>query len=96
MRTIERSTAFKRDYKRIKLTPRYRKDLDSLLFDILKFLLNDKALPEKYLDHSLSRNWYGYRECHLKPDLLFLLIYKKPDESKLRLARLGSHSGLFD
>ena len=91
---IDRSTAFKRDYKRIKATPRYRKDLDSLLSDILKFLLTDKALPEKYLDHSLNGNWGGYRECHIKPNLL--LIYKKPDKHTLRLARLGSHSELFD
>jgi len=91
---IDRSTAFKRDYKRIKATPRYRKDLDSLLSDILKLLLADKALPEKYLDHSLSGNWDGYRECHIKPNLL--LIYKKPDKNTLRLARLGSHSELFD
>lgn len=94
MRTIDRSTAFKRDYKRIKATPRYRKDLDSLFSDILKFLLTDKALPEKYLDHSLSGNWNGYRECHIKPD--FLLSYKKPEKHTLRLARLGSHSELFD
>lgn len=94
MRTIERSTAFKRDYKRIKATPRYRKDLDSLLSDLLKFLLADKALPDKNFDHALSGNWNGYRECHIKPDLL--LIYSKPDQSTLRLARLGSHSELFD
>lgn len=94
MRTIERSSAFKRDYKRIKATPRYRKDLDSLILDILEFLLIDKLLPEKFLDHSLSGNWYGYRECHIKPDLL--LIYSKPHHSTLRLARLGSHSDLFD
>jgi hypothetical protein len=30
MRTIERSSAFKRDYKRAKATPRHGKDLDSL------------------------------------------------------------------
>ena len=94
MRTIERSTAFKRDYKRIKATPRYRKDLDSLLSDILMFLLADKALPDRNLDHSLSGDWHGYRECHIKPDLL--LIYSKPDKLTLRLARLGSHSELFD
>lgn len=33
----------------------------------------------------------GYRECHIKPDL----IYRKPDAHTLRLARLGSHSELF-
>lgn len=94
MRTIERSTAFKRDYKRIKATPRYKNDLESLLSDVLKFLSTNKELPEKYLDHPLGGNWRRYRECHLKPDLL--LIYNKPDEHTLRLARLGSHSELFD
>jgi mRNA interferase YafQ len=38
-------------------------------------------------------NWQGFRECHLKPDLL--LIYEKPDINRLVLARLGSHSELF-
>lgn len=81
MRTIERSTAFKRDYKRIKATPRYRKNLDSLLCDVLKLLLVDKALPDRNLDHSLSGNWQEYRECHIKPDLV--LIYSKPDQSTI-------------
>jgi mRNA interferase YafQ len=35
----------------------------------------------------------GYRECHVKPDLL--LIYRKPDPRTLRPARIGSHSELF-
>jgi len=55
--------------------------------------MNDEELPEKYHDHSLSGDWFGYCECHVKPDLL--LIYKKPDGNVLRLARLGSHSELF-
>lgn len=93
MRTIERSTAFKRDYKRVKATPRYRKDLDELLTDILKLLLADRTLPDCNYDHALGNNWAGYRECHVKPDLL--LIYKKPDANTLKLARLGSHSELF-
>lgn len=94
MRMIERSTAFKRDYKRIKSMPRYKNTLDALITPILEFLLMDHRLPEKNLDHALSGDWNGYRECHIKPDLL--LIYKKPDQVTLRLARLGSHSELFD
>ena len=47
MKTIERSSAFKRDYKRVKATPRYNKNLDLLISDILECLLADKALPEK-------------------------------------------------
>jgi mRNA interferase YafQ len=93
MRTIERSSAFKRDYRRVKATPRHGKDLDPLLSEVLALLLDDRALPESKRDHALSGDWTGYRECHIKPDLL--LIYRKPDVDTLRLARLGSHSALF-
>ena len=94
MRTIERSSAFKRDYKHVKATPRYSKKLDSLISTVLALLLMDQALPDHYRDHTLSGDWEGYRECHLKPDLL--LIYRKSDQHTLRLARLGSHGKLFD
>jgi mRNA interferase YafQ len=93
MRTIERSSAFKRDYKRAKSSPRHRKELDSLLSTLLTLLLSDRPLPATNRDHALSGAWLGYRECHIKPDLL--LIYRKPDAATLRLARLGSHSELF-
>lgn len=94
MRTIERPSAFKRDYKRVKATPRHSKDIDQLLSTIVEKLLVDLPLPSRNRDHELSGNWKGYRECHLKPDLL--LIYRKPDADTLRLARLGSHSELFE
>jgi mRNA interferase YafQ len=74
-------------------TQRHSKDVGSLLPEILKLLLIDELLPEKNRDHALSGDWAGYRECHVKPDLL--LIYRKPDADTLRLARLGSHSELF-
>lgn len=91
MRTIERSSAFKRDYKRIKATPRHR-NVESLLAEIMALLVSDHPLPGKIHDHPLSGDWAGYRECHLKPDLL--LIYRKTDDL-LRLARIGSHGELF-
>ena len=93
MRTIERSTAFKRDYKRAKVTPRHRQDLDELLTQVLAQLIMDQPLSSSTRDHNLSGDWAGYRECHIKPDLL--LIYKKPDSDSLRLARLGTHSEIF-
>ena len=92
MRTIEYATAFRRDYKRIKATPRYR-DVEALLTPMLSLLAEDRPLPPGHRDHALSGNWSGYRECHARPDLL--LIYARPDATVLRLARLGSHSDLF-
>jgi len=93
MRTIERSSVFKRDYKRARAAPRHRSDLDLLLSAGLALLLSDQVLPRSLQDHALRGDYAGYRECHLKPDLL--LIYRKPDADTLRLARLGSHSDLF-
>lgn len=93
MRTIERSSVFKRDYKRIKMTPRHSRHVDSLLTAIIELLMIDEILPEHNRDHALSGTWAKYRECHVKPDLL--LIYQKSNADTLKLVRLGSHSELF-
>jgi mRNA interferase YafQ len=92
MRTIERSSAFKRDNKR-EARGRHSATLDSDLVPVLVALANDDPLEPRRRDHDLSGDWQGYRECHIKPDLL--LIYRKTDMETLRLARLGSHSELF-
>lgn len=92
MRTIDRSTAFRRDYKR-EAKGQHRANLDEALKAVLSALANDLTLDTRYRDHDLSGNWFGYRECHVKPDLL--LIYRKVGDDILRLARLGSHSELF-
>jgi mRNA interferase YafQ len=60
---------------------------------VLLNLVTDQTLETKYRDHDLSGDWAGYRECHIKPDLL--LIYRKSDSDCLKLARLGSYSKLF-
>jgi len=92
MRTIERAGQFKRDYKREAKGP-HRTTLDSVLTSVLVALATDQPLDARYRDHDLSGDWAGYRECHLKPDLL--LIYRMSEPGILRLARLGSHSELF-
>lgn len=92
MRTIERSSAFKQDYKRTSKGI-HRKTLDADLIAIIEALVADQPLPQRYRDHDLSGNWLGYRECHIKPDLL--LIYRKENSDILRLTRLGAHSNLF-
>lgn len=61
--------------------------------EIAGYLADDHPLKEKHRDHTLSGNWKGHRECHIKPDLLLICI--RPDEHTLRLVRMGSHSELF-
>ena len=93
MRRIERTTQFKRDYKREKKgTHRNVFDHDNVFVEVLKMLIEDHDLPDKHRDHSLSGNWADHRDCHVKPDLV--LIYRKPDDEILQLVRLGSHSEL--
>lgn len=91
MRTIERTTAFKKDYKRER-RGRHAKTLDDDLRALLEALIADRELEPKYRDHALIGNWSDHRDCHLRPDLI--LIYRKPDETTLQLVRLGSHSEL--
>ncbi|MCL2179007.1 MAG: type II toxin-antitoxin system YafQ family toxin [Proteobacteria bacterium] len=92
MRTVESSSAFKRDYKRAS-KGQHRAALDSALKRVLFALAADQALEVHHRDHALSGNWAGCREYHVRPNLL--LIYRKTDVGTLQLARLGSHSELF-
>lgn len=85
MRKIERTNAFKRDFRR-------HGELDNALIEVLWKLSNDEPLQESYRDHALTGDWVDFRECHIHPDLL--LIYRKPDAQTLQLVRLGSHSEL--
>ncbi len=68
------------------------KQLDALLAETINLLAADTPLPRRYFDHPLSGEWDDCRDCHLRPDLV--LIYRKPDEHRLELVRLGSHSEL--
>jgi mRNA interferase YafQ len=91
MRTIRRTSAFKRDYKREK-KGRHRKTLDDDLVKTVTMLAADEPLPQRYHDHPLAGEWKDHRDCHIRPDLV--LIYRKPDDETLDLVRLGSHSEL--
>ena len=92
MRTIDRSSEFKRDYKR-ESSGQHRAVLHDVFTSVLAALASDQPLDARCRDHALSGHWAGYRECHVKPDLL--LIYRRWGADILRLARLGSHSELF-
>lgn len=89
MLTLEYATQFKKDFKKISKLP--IPDIVEV-GHVIKQLQLDNTLSEKYVDHALSGSWQGYRDCHVKPDLV--LIYKIDNDS-LKLARIGTHSELF-
>lgn len=83
------------------LSKQFKRDLSKLAPEILAsyewaevmyHLHRRRPLPERYLDHALGGEWRGYRDCHVKNDLV--LIYRHSGEDLL-LARLNSHSEVF-
>lgn len=91
IRNIVRAGEYKRDYKR-EAEGHHGPTLGQVVGDVIQALAFDIPLDERFGDHPLGGNWVGWRECHIKPDLL--LIYRKSDDD-LKLGRLGSHSELF-
>lgn len=86
--SLLRANSFKRSFKKRKLS-----DEEELAYiEVIYKLLNAEELQEKYRDHSLKGNYQGFRECHIKPDLL--LVYRIKNDT-LELADIGSHSDLF-
>lgn len=88
MRKIVIENQFKREAKKL-----VAHLMTSEWAEVINCLCTDLPLPEKYSDHALGGEWKGFRECHIKPDIL--LIYLKRDDDTLQLVRLGSHSELF-
>ena len=87
---VKYTNKFKKDFKLA-----IKRGLDiSLLEDIIAKLSMGEPLPEKNLDHNLTGNWTGHRECHILPN--WLLIYRIEDNVLvLTLSRTGTHSDLF-
>ncbi|WED20590.1 type II toxin-antitoxin system YafQ family toxin [Vibrio sp. JC009] len=89
MYALEYSTQFKKDFK--KVTKKPISDIMEVGYVVSK-LQRGETLEEKFVDHPLTSNWAGFRDCHVKPDLV--LIYRI-EHSTLQLARIGTHSELF-
>lgn len=89
MHSLEYSTQFKKDFKKVTKLP--IPDIVEV-GRIISKLQRDEPLEDKHADHALTGNWHGFRDCHIKPDLV--LIYRV-DNGTLQLARIGSHSELF-
>lgn len=90
MRTISRTTQFKKD---VKLANKRGKDLNKLKA-VLDLLIAGDELPPQYKDHPLRGNFAGSRDCHIEPD--WLLIYTLAENSShVRFECTGTHSDLF-
>ena len=90
MYQVKFTTTYKKSYKLMK-----KRGLDlSLLDEVVDLLRQGKQLDEKYRDHSLSGDFIGFRECHIKPDWLLVYLIEN-DVLTLTLVDTGSHSDIF-
>lgn len=76
MLSLEYSTQFKKDFKKIAKMP--IPDIVEV-GNIISQLQRGEALSSKNADHPLTGNWLGFRDCHIKPDLV--LIYRIIDDT---------------
>jgi mRNA interferase YafQ len=60
--------------------------------DVIRKLINEERLDEKYRDHPMRGNYKGCRDCHIEPD--WILIYRIYG-NWIQFLRTGSHSDLF-
>ena len=88
---IERTSRFKKDFKRIQ-----KRGYDiRLLEEVVKILAKGEVLPAEYEDHPLKGAYKGLRECHITPD--WLLMYEIDNGMLyLYLTRTGTHSDLLE
>lgn len=93
MYQVIRTKLFERSYKRLKQSG-VKKEVVSDLQDVIDVLASGKSLSKKHSDHKLTGQFQGYRECHVRPNLL--LIYQIDQGNLLLiLVDIGSHPYLF-
>lgn len=93
-RASDYTREFQKDWQRLTHSGRY--DMNGLKEAMLLLVANNGPLPAEWLDHALTGEWAGHRECHIGGD--FLLIYKLDYSGKTGLVvfvRAGTHSDLF-
>jgi mRNA interferase YafQ len=81
---------FKKDYA---LSRKRQLNMDKLK-EIMAFIVEQKPLPPRCLNHPLHGNYEGKFECHIQPD--WLLIYRVDEAvNNVIFYRTGSHSDFF-
>lgn len=94
MYRIYRTKDFERSSERLKASGTFGSQTQENLTAAINVLATGKSLPAKFKDHALKGKYAGYRECHIRGDLL--LVYQRDEAAKtLDLVNIGSHSQLF-
>ena len=89
---IKLENSYKKDYKNALKQGILGKSELAELDKVIKSLTAGQPLEPKYKDHALQFDYKGCRDCHIKPNLIF--IYRISLDT-LYFVRIGRHQDLF-
>lgn len=94
MYIIQRTKSFDRSLWRLKKSGNIKTETFEILMKVIDVIASGSNLESHFKDHALKGEYEGFRECHIRSDLL--LIYKIENRNFiLVLVDIGSHSHLF-
>jgi mRNA interferase YafQ len=92
-RATDYTKAFLKDWERLSRSGRF--DMNRLKEAMMRLIAHEAPLGAEWLDHPLSGNREGCRECHIGGD--FLLLYRLDDKNhSIVFVRTGTHAELFE
>ncbi len=94
MYIIRTRNSFKKDFKKIKDNPKFKKQLFSEVINMLSAGNFDLLKEMLYRSHKLDGAYKGAYDLHVQNDIVLIYLI---DESKrtIKLIRIGTHSQLF-
>jgi len=92
-RESEYTRRFLKDWKRLSNSGRY--DMNRLKEVMLAIIANDGDLPPERLDHNLTGDWEGHRECHIGGDFLLVYMLDTRKNGMVVFSRCGTHAEIF-
>lgn len=94
MYLIHRLKDFEKSFSKLKRSGVSKKVLDDIAL-VIDMLACGETLDTKYRDHKLQGDYTGYRECHIRADIL--LVYEVREKALvLVLIDIGTHTYLFE
>ena len=93
-RASDYTKPFLKDWQRLSHSGRY--DMGRLKEAMSLLIANDGPLPQEWLDHPLTGEWAGHRDCFFVWE--FMLIYTLDDSGRngmVVFVRSGTHAELF-
>ncbi|MCC6934200.1 MAG: type II toxin-antitoxin system YafQ family toxin [Candidatus Yanofskybacteria bacterium] len=94
MYELSHTRTFERSLRRLKASGQFKGKTKTEFASILARLENGANLPVHNEDHALTGEWRGYRDCHIRGNLL--LVYRKDERARMVvLVDIGNHANIF-